>query len=109
MTVSVLGRDEGCTVKYSPSPEGVPEGKARGNSRLIIIRLIITFFVSEEIYQTRPDKITNTVIGDLEDWQHGFNIRETFQLLCVDSTVYTCQVSRYPALHRILLYNTSLN
>ena len=31
-TVSVLGRDEGYTVKYNPLPEGVPEGKARGNS-----------------------------------------------------------------------------
>ena len=31
-TVSVLGRDEGYTVKYDPSPEGVPEGEARGNS-----------------------------------------------------------------------------
>ena len=30
--VSVLGRDEGYTVKYNPLPEGVPEGKARGNS-----------------------------------------------------------------------------
>ena len=30
--LSVLGLDSGCTVKYSPSPEGVPEGKARGNS-----------------------------------------------------------------------------
>ena len=25
--VSVLGREEGCTVKYTPSPEGVPKGK----------------------------------------------------------------------------------
>ena len=33
-TVSVLGRDKGYTVKYSPPPEGVPEGKARGNSRM---------------------------------------------------------------------------
>ena len=31
-TVSVLGRDEGCTVKYNPLPEGVPEGEGRGNS-----------------------------------------------------------------------------
>ena len=31
-TVSVLGREEGYTVKYTPSPERVPEGKARGNS-----------------------------------------------------------------------------
>ena len=31
-TVSVLGRDEGYTVKYNPLPEGVSEGKARGNS-----------------------------------------------------------------------------
>ena len=31
-TVSVLGREEGYTVKYTPPPEGVPEGKARGNS-----------------------------------------------------------------------------
>jgi hypothetical protein len=31
-TVSVLGRDEEYTVKYNPLPEGVPEGKARGNS-----------------------------------------------------------------------------
>ena len=25
--VSVLGREEGYTVKYTPSPEGTPEGK----------------------------------------------------------------------------------
>ena len=31
-TVSVLGRDEGYKVKYTPSPKGVPEGKAQGNS-----------------------------------------------------------------------------
>ena len=31
-TVSVLGRDKGLTVKYNPLPEGVPEGKALGNS-----------------------------------------------------------------------------
>ena len=31
-SVSVLGRDEGYTVKYNPLPEGVPEGEARGNS-----------------------------------------------------------------------------
>ena len=31
-TVSVLGREEGYTVKYTPSPEGFPEGEARGNS-----------------------------------------------------------------------------
>ena len=31
-TVSVLGRDEGYTVKYNPLPEGVPEGEGRGNS-----------------------------------------------------------------------------
>ena len=30
--VSVLGREEGYTVKYTPTPEGVPEGKAEGNS-----------------------------------------------------------------------------
>ena len=30
--VSVLGRDEGYTVKYNPLPEGVPEDKARWNS-----------------------------------------------------------------------------
>ena len=30
--VSVLGRDEGYTVKYNPLPEGVPEGEARANS-----------------------------------------------------------------------------
>ena len=28
--VSVLGQDEGYTVKYNPLPEGVPEGAARG-------------------------------------------------------------------------------
>ena len=27
--VSVLGRDEGCTVKYNPLPEGVPESTDR--------------------------------------------------------------------------------
>ena len=32
ITVSVLGRDEGYTVKYNPLPEGVPEGEAQGNS-----------------------------------------------------------------------------
>ena len=31
-TVSVLRREEGYTVKYTPPPEGVPEGEARGNS-----------------------------------------------------------------------------
>ena len=31
-TVSVLGREEGYKVKYTPLPEGVTEGKARGNS-----------------------------------------------------------------------------
>ena len=31
-TVSELGQEEGCTVKYTPPPEGVPKGKARGNS-----------------------------------------------------------------------------
>ena len=31
-TVSVLGREERYTGKYTPSPEGIPEGKARGNS-----------------------------------------------------------------------------
>ena len=30
--VSVLGRDEGYTVKHNPLPEGVPEGEAGGNS-----------------------------------------------------------------------------
>ena len=30
--VSVLGRDEGYTVKYNPLPEGVLEGEARGIS-----------------------------------------------------------------------------
>ena len=29
--VSVLGREEGYTVKYTPPTEGVPEGEARGN------------------------------------------------------------------------------
>ena len=31
-TVSVLGLNLGYTVKYTPSPEGVPEGKVSGNS-----------------------------------------------------------------------------
>ena len=30
--VSVLGQDNKYTVKYNPLPEGVSEGKARGNS-----------------------------------------------------------------------------
>ena len=30
-TVSVLGQEEGYTVKNTPLPEGVPEGKAQGN------------------------------------------------------------------------------
>ena len=29
-TVSVLGREEGYTVKYTPLPEGVPEGTPEG-------------------------------------------------------------------------------
>ena len=33
VTVSVLGRYEGYTVKYNPLPEGVPEGEVRGYSR----------------------------------------------------------------------------
>ena len=28
----VLGREEGYTVKYTPSPDGIPEGEAQGNS-----------------------------------------------------------------------------
>ena len=32
LPVSVLGRDEGYTVKNNPLPEGIPEGEARGNS-----------------------------------------------------------------------------
>ena len=32
-TVSVLGQDEGYTVKYSHTSEGVPEGEAQGNSQ----------------------------------------------------------------------------
>ena len=31
-SVSVLGREEGYTVKYTTSTEGVPEGEAQGNS-----------------------------------------------------------------------------
>ena len=31
-TVSVLGGEEGCTVKSTHLPAGVPEGEARGNS-----------------------------------------------------------------------------
>ena len=31
-TVSVLGLDSGYMVKYTPPPEGVPEGEAEGNS-----------------------------------------------------------------------------
>ena len=30
--VSVLGQEEGYTVKYTPLPEVVPEGEAQGNS-----------------------------------------------------------------------------
>ena len=30
--MSVLGREEGYTVKYTPLPEGVPDREARGNS-----------------------------------------------------------------------------
>ena len=30
--VSVLGRDKRYLVKYTPLPDGVPEGEARGNS-----------------------------------------------------------------------------
>ena len=32
ITVSVLGLDTGYTVKYTPLPSGVLEGKSRGNS-----------------------------------------------------------------------------
>ena len=28
--VSVLGQDKGCTVKFTPSPEGVPKAKPEG-------------------------------------------------------------------------------
>ena len=31
-SVSILGRDKGNMIKYTPLPEGVPKGKARGNS-----------------------------------------------------------------------------
>ena len=30
--VPVLGQEEGYMVKYTPLPEGVPEGEAQGNS-----------------------------------------------------------------------------
>ena len=30
--VSVLRQEEGYTVKYTPTPEGVPEGEAQGNA-----------------------------------------------------------------------------
>ena len=30
--VFVLGQEEGYTVKYTPTSEGVPEGDAQGNS-----------------------------------------------------------------------------
>ena len=33
MEYTVFGQDKGYTVKYSPSHEGVPEGKAQGNSQ----------------------------------------------------------------------------
>ena len=32
ITVSVLGRDKGFTVKYTPLPKGVPKGEGQGNS-----------------------------------------------------------------------------
>ena len=32
VTVFILGRDEGYTVKFRPTAEGVPEGEARENS-----------------------------------------------------------------------------
>ena len=32
LSLSVLGPDEGYTVKYNTLPEGVPEGEAQGNS-----------------------------------------------------------------------------
>ena len=32
-SVSVLGREEGYMVKYTPLPEGVPDGRAQANAR----------------------------------------------------------------------------
>ena len=36
-TVSVLGRDEGYMVKYSPSPEGVLEGTLKGEGLYLTV------------------------------------------------------------------------
>ena len=35
--VSVLGRDEGYTVKYNPLPEGVPEGTPEGKGLYLTV------------------------------------------------------------------------
>ena len=36
-TVSVLGQEEGYTVKYTPLPEGVPEGTPEGKGVYLIV------------------------------------------------------------------------
>ena len=37
--VSVLGREEGYTIKYTPPPEGVPEAKPEGTPERIFDRI----------------------------------------------------------------------
>ena len=32
-TVTILEQDKGCTVKYSPLPEGVHDGNVKGDSK----------------------------------------------------------------------------
>ena len=63
--MSVLGRDEGYTVKYNPLPEGVPEGTPEGKRLyltvypghyiiLTIIRLMLTSLFSLKIGPYTP-------------------------------------------------------
>ena len=51
MTVSVLGQEEGYMVKYTPPPEGVPEGEARENSLGAVHKLCqsVSQWLSQEV------------------------------------------------------------
>ena len=40
-SVSILGQDEECTVKYAPSPEGVPWAKPKGTPEGEVVYWIV--------------------------------------------------------------------
>ena len=68
--VSVLGREEGYTVKYTPLPEGVPEGEAQGNSwrqRGYIWSYILSWVLIRTVYHFNSHKAHNSRISLIDN------------------------------------------